>query len=168
MNIHFNRQKGVTLLELMIVLAIVAVLLSAGVPSLQSFTVNRQADRLAAELQQDLSYARNMAVTQAAEVRVTPQNTWSTGWVIRQNWDVIRQKGSIANPMAPAGVVTSTFTAAAPLVFDRQGRVIRDPGNPASLVGSFTIDVPDCTGNRERNININFIGQIVTVESLCQ
>lgn len=152
--------RGVTLIELMVVIAIAAILYAVGTPSLQQFTLNRTADRLAQELQLDLAFARNQAITLNQEVRVEPNNNWSRGWIIRQNNRVIREKGSANNPMAEAGVITSMFTAATPLRFDPQGR--------AQPTGSFTIDVPGCSGNRERLININFIGQLVTQELLCQ
>lgn len=152
--------RGVTLIELMVVIAVAAVLLTVAVPSMQTFTVNRTADRLTQELQLDLAYARNQAITLSQEVIIEPNNNWSTGWRIRQGLLTIREKGSANNPMADAGIIVATYTAAAPLRFDAQGR--------ANAQGSFTIDVPDCTGNRERTISINFIGQMVTQEGACQ
>ena len=157
--------RGVTLVELMVVVAVAAVLAMAAIPSMQTFTLNRQADRLTQELQLDLMYARNQAITQAQAVTVFPQSDgWHSGWRISQNSQIIREKGSNSSPIADSGVVTSTFTSAAPLTFDNQGRVV---SNGTTTIGTFTIDVPDCTGNRKRTITINFIGQIVTVESPC-
>lgn len=153
--------RGVTLIELMVVIAIAAILYAVGTPSLQQFTLNRAADRLTQELQLDLAFARNQAITLNQPVTVAPNNnSWSQGWIIRQGTLVIREKGSAANPVADAGVISSTYTTAAPLQFDAQGR--------AQTTGSFTIDVPGCSGNRERVVSINFIGQLVTEELLCQ
>lgn len=151
---------GVTLIELMVVVAIAAILMTVAVPSIQTFTVNRSADRLTQELQLDLAYARNQAITQNQEVTFAPNVNWSTGWSVQQNGLLIRQKGAADKPMADANVITSTYTAGAPLRFDAQGRAL--------ATGTFTIDVPGCTGSRERLISINFIGQLVTQEGPCQ
>lgn len=161
----FRLQRGVTLIELMVVLAIIAILLGVGMPSFQSFTLNRQADRLVQQLQLDISYARNHAITHSMPITVTPMNNnWNLGWEVRSNANadgLLRQRGSIDRPLADANTITSTdFTQANPIVFDAQGRSQR--------IGSVVIDVDGCTGMRERTLRINFIGQIVIEEALCQ
>lgn len=166
---HRTYSRGVTLIELMLVLGISAILISVATAPMQTFTLNREADRLIQELQLDLMFARNHAITMSQSVRVRPLNGgWHVGWQVILNngtGTIIREKGSINRPMADAGVITSTFTAAAPLEFDAQGRTVNN-GN--ATVGTFTVDVPNCTGDRERTISINFIGQIVTVNNPCQ
>lgn len=160
-----KKTYGVTLIELMVVLSIAAILLSVAVPSMQTFTLNRQADRLTQELQLDLSYARNHAITKATTVTVAPLNdNWSTGWTIEQGALLLRQRGEVSRPIADNGVITSTFTQALPLRFDPQGRAISAGLN---TIGTISIDVPGCVGPRERTISINFIGQIVIQEANC-
>ena len=160
-----KRTNGVTLVELMVVLAIAAILLTAAVPSMQSFILNRQSDRLTQELQLDLSYARNHAITKATTVTVAPLNgNWSTGWTIQQGATILRQRGEVGRPIADNGVITSTFTQALPLRFDAQGRAVNAGINN---IGTINIDVPGCVGRKERTISINFIGQVVIQEANC-
>ncbi len=160
-----KKTNGVTLIELMVVLSVAALLFTVAAPSMQSFTLNRQADRLTQELQLDLSYARNHAISKATTVTVAPLNdNWSTGWTIQDGAVLLRQRGEVGRPIADNGVITSTFTQALPLTFDPQGRAVNAGVNN---IGTISIDVPGCVGPRERTISINFIGQIVIQEANC-
>lgn len=158
----FKPQQGFTLLELMFTIAVAAILAAIAVPSLQQIIINRHADRLANELQIDIMYARNQALSLNQEVTIKPlTGGWDTGWVIKQNNNIIRQKGSAAAPMAKeAGEITSTdFTSTDLLTFDKQGR--------AKAAGSITVKVAKCKGDRVREIKVNYIGQLQVVNSAC-
>lgn len=85
------RAKGVTLIELMVALAILAVALTLGLPALDELlTRNRQTARLH-QLQGDLHHARSHALTRRLRVEVcgsadgkTCQASWSQGWIARE------------------------------------------------------------------------------------
>jgi type IV fimbrial biogenesis protein FimT len=83
---------GFTLVELMVVITIIAVLLSLGVPSYRYVT---NSNRISAEVNAllgDLQFARSEAVKEGGTVIVCPANaalsacannaTWNTGWVV--------------------------------------------------------------------------------------
>lgn len=170
-------QRAITLVELLIVISIIGVLGAVSAPALRSMNSNSHSDRLSQELQLDLSYARNQALTSAKLVNVKPLTAgWHQGWTINQtetdgSSTLLRQKGQ-NQALAKSGELTSTFTSSAFLVFDQQGRALKASGgsNTASTgtLGSFTVNVKGCSGNRKRVININYIGQIVTVSSPCE
>src|SRR5690554_3232759 len=154
-------QLGFSLLELMVTLTIAGILAAIAVPTMQSIITNRHADKLASELQLDIMYARNQALSVSKAVTMKPlSNSWDNGWVIEQDGNTIRQKGSASNPIAKkTGEITSTYTTATPLTFDKKGQ--------SAATGTFTINVADCTGNRKRTLQINSIGQLMTTNASC-
>lgn len=65
-----RRQKGYTLLELMVAISVAAVLMGIGVPGLQNFIRGSRVSASARNIVVDLSLARNEAVLRAATVTV--------------------------------------------------------------------------------------------------
>lgn len=73
---------GFTLIELMVTVAIVAILLGIGIPS---FTTMIQQNRLTAitnSLVTSLSYARNEAIKRGHQVTMINNGDWGAGWEI--------------------------------------------------------------------------------------
>ena len=64
-------QSGFTLLELIVVVAVAAVLVSLAAPSFREFFAKRRVEGVASELNTDLQYARSEAVARNAVVRIT-------------------------------------------------------------------------------------------------
>lgn len=64
-------QRGVTLIESLVVLTIGAIVLGATVPSFEQARERRQLDGIAAQLETDLQYARSLAVARDVTVRVS-------------------------------------------------------------------------------------------------
>jgi type IV fimbrial biogenesis protein FimT len=86
-----GRQRGFTLLELLITVSVVAILLAIAVPSLQTFIQNSREDSEADSLISSLEYARSEAVKRDADVEVcastdgatcSGSNSWGTGWIV--------------------------------------------------------------------------------------
>lgn len=101
MHIH-GHGTGFTLLELMVTLTIAALLLTAGVPSLQQFTQRQHMKAAVGSLHNDLLLARSEAVVRNLEVVVCPgappggctdDSDWSRGWIVfgDENGDRRRQ-----------------------------------------------------------------------------
>ena len=159
---HYKSQ-GVTLIELMIVLIIIAVAFTVGMPGISTMNANTQADRLNDELRLDIAFARNQSVSVAQQIDMQPiGGNWSTGWQIIQNSDntVLRERGSVASPVAENGTITSPdFTNINSVSFDRKGRAVN--------TGSFNVLVTGCSGDRSYTLNVNQIGQLVVSEAAC-
>lgn len=150
---ELSEQVGFTLIEMMVTLLVIAVLLVIGVPSLKKMTINRHADKLAQELQIDIMYARNQALSSAKDITIEPNGQWNEGWLIKEGTALLR----ISNPRAKAGEIASSATV---IEFNKFGRLTS--GNTEIKVA-----VNDCTGNRIRTIKINALGQIVTKVDPC-
>lgn len=64
-------QRGLTAIELMVTVAIVAIIVSLAAPSFSSFIAKRRIEGVMTELVTDLQYARSEAVQRNANVRLT-------------------------------------------------------------------------------------------------
>ncbi len=171
MNINFtNKLKpaalhaaGFSLLELMIVLAILGVLASTGAPSIYGMLANREADSLLSELELDIALARNLAITTPANISITPLvgNDWNTGWEIRDltTNQLLKRAGSLNNPISEFNAISSSYNQLTLLEFDTAGRAV--------VAGNFQIDVPDCSGEHDHTLDIQFLGQIVITSNQC-
>lgn len=151
--------RGFTLVELMIIVAILAIITVVAVPTASRMSKNQLSDRLYQELQLDLRYARSHASTTARQIRFEPVASWQQGWQIVDQTDnrVIRKRSHTLD----AGLISSAdISSATPLIFAPDGSSNAD----ATLV----INVPGCTGLRVRSLMINRIGQIqISGSSLC-
>lgn len=80
---RIDRQRGVTAVELMIVLVIVAVLAIAAGPSLASVVVAQRLRATGTDLVSSLLLARSEAIKRNANVAVRPRSgdDWASGWI---------------------------------------------------------------------------------------
>jgi type IV fimbrial biogenesis protein FimT len=69
-----NRQRGVTLVETMIVVAVSAVVLGTAAPSFRQMSARHQVEGPAIELASDLLFARSEAISRNESVRVSFQS----------------------------------------------------------------------------------------------
>ena len=90
-----SKQRGFTLIELMVVIIIAAILLTIAVPSFSSLIKRNNVDSLQSKLSSALSTARTEAASRNTIVTICRSNdeatcaagTWSNGWVIFEDRD---------------------------------------------------------------------------------
>lgn len=114
-----TREHGVSLPELMIALAIMAVLSAAAVPSFKNMTNTIRARSVSSELYASLSRARSEAIKRNAEVSLAPASQTAANW--QDGWQIPDPAGNLLENH-PA-VKNTTVSGPASVVFLPNGRV---------------------------------------------
>jgi len=166
-------QHGVTMLELMITLAIVAILAALAAPSFTGFIADVRQSSMMGELAGDLHLARSESIKRNVRVLVCPLgagNTcgvgtdWAVGWVVcyDANDDGICDTtvGNDPNPIkvhAALGRTVSLVGPAAPIYFR--------PVGTASVLAAFVLaNSSSVTGGTTRVTTVTPAGSVTTVK----
>jgi type IV fimbrial biogenesis protein FimT len=115
--------RGFTLIELMVTIAIAAILIAMAVPSFQSMLVNNRMSAATNGLFNALNYARNAALTGNTTVLVCPVGAfgstacganWPSGWMavntgvapplLLQSWTLAANAPALTSPSGTASV----------------------------------------------------------------
>jgi type IV fimbrial biogenesis protein FimT len=153
-----KRQTGFSMTELMVVMAIVAILLGIGVPSYRYITNSYRMSAEVNGLLGDLQYARSEAIKEGQTVTVcvstnrttcTGGTAWANGWIVFSDLNasaqvdpgdtVLRVQGAFT------GRIPDTFNASnnvGLLTFNREGFATTAAGFPNT-----TITLQDSTNN---------------------
>jgi len=101
--VTMNRQRGFTLIELIITMAIAAIVLTVGVPSFQAMMRNNRAATYTNEFMSALNLARSEAIKRGWRVVLCPGNqagcngnAWGNGWIVFVDADATGD-GNFAN-----------------------------------------------------------------------
>lgn len=179
------RMRGFTLVELMVTVAVLAVLVGIGYPNFQS---TLKSNRLAAatnELVAGIALARSEAIRTTRFSGVCPTSDgsscsadWSAGWL---TWDDKNSDGSldagdvvIRHVQGNNNLTITSGGGAARFVFDRRGRLSSYGGGAAAapIAGgqSLTLQPKECKPEQElmRSVNINNAGQVRVSRGTCK
>ncbi|HEX2138609.1 MAG TPA: GspH/FimT family pseudopilin [Woeseiaceae bacterium] len=161
------RRKGIqgfTLYELIVTMAVAAIILSFGVPGFMTFIDNNRATTHTNDLVTALNLARSEATRRGAAITVcssannatcSGSTDWSTGWVVRSAaGDVLRVWPERSGG---AGVVSGNVSQIQFL----------SPGSLGAGAPLMQIRLPDCTGNNGRDVSVNGAGRISVDRVAC-
>lgn len=134
--------KGFTLLELMVSVAVLAILLAIGVPGFRYFIDSSQLRAASEGLKLSVGLARTEAVTRGGLVTLCRANTagtacdnnndWSHGWLVLPNGgDPVRVWDSL-----PSGYTLTVSGATQSIVFGPEGTVQGETPYEFTLSGS--------------------------------
>lgn len=113
--------RGFTLIELMITVAIAAILLMIAVPSFQHAISNTNLDRAQNDLLATLHYARTEAVTRGTSVAVAASSSgdWADGWKVLDSTNAVLREHAALEDRYTVGL----SVAKTKLTFSPQGSI---------------------------------------------
>ena len=143
-----KRQYGFTLTELVVVMSIVAILLSLGVPSYRSITNSYRLSSEVNGLLGDLMYARAEAIKEGQRVTVCASTNgatcsggtaWQTGWIVWSNPTNALQPtaGILRLQLKFTGTTPDTFVASngvSAVTYNREGFATTAGGFPNTTI----------------------------------
>lgn len=172
--------RGVTLIELIVALAVLAILVAIAVPSFREVSLNNRASSINNELLTDLSMARSEAVKLAGRAAAQASgDSWADGWqvfidsngnnVLDEDEEVLKTVVDInegkpeINRFTLEGLAGATdgTSSAAVIVFGPMGQLL-EPATGARLV----LCRPDGNTERSRGIRIDISGRMQAVRDV--
>lgn len=120
-------QHGFTIIELMVVVAIAAILAAFAYPNMQDFISNQRIRAAVTEMQLTLLHARSEAIKRNADVDIKPVGgDWKDGWTVETAAsDVLRTVEALNDKITLVCNTdndVSTESCPSPLTFTRTGR----------------------------------------------
>lgn len=172
-------QRGFTLIELMVTIAVLAIVVTMAAPSFTTMINNNRSAALGEELATALNFARSEAVRRGSRVSICASgdgascsgaNTWTQGWIVfadNATSDIANSPtvGTVLRsweaPNAGAAITVGQPAATNFIRYTRLGTLGR-----ASQV-TVNSSVSGCSGNAARNITVGPAGLINVAHSSC-
>ena len=152
-----GRQRGFTLVELMVTIALAALLMAIGVPTFRDVALGSRLSAAANNVLASVQLARSEAIKRNLAVTVCASDDGATcagggGW--EQGWIIVDSSGELIQRQdaLPDGYAMSQAGGAVPLVFE--------PIGIGSTAATITVCRGDPLGRQERIVNINAAGSV--------
>jgi type IV fimbrial biogenesis protein FimT len=139
-----KKQTGMTLIELMVTVIILAIMVGIGVPSMKSLLDRKNLNVVGPIFEKSIKLARSEAIQRTQIIRIIPisgTSDWSQGWSINL----------VTGPNATDTQLIRTFDALpgnsifTSDTFDLNTPLDILPNGQASLLGNFTLNKQGCT-----------------------
>ena len=142
------RQAGFTLIELIMVIAIVGVLIAVALPAMSEMIINQKVKGVANELYFDLSYARSEAIKRNGTVQVVRAGSdWTEGWTV-----VVQADGVVLRTQTRTKGIGAAGANDAAVSFNADGRTTLAVGSTNSFMlfdpGSVSVPTGFTAGSR--------------------
>jgi len=143
-----GKAGGFTLVELIVTVALLAIILGLAAPSMRSFVVGQRIRALSYDLTSDLLLARSEALKRNAAIVVAREAAeWHAGWTTAAGATQLSKRNAMAGNVAFSG-------APASITFDVNGRV----SSPAAQV-RITVSSTAADPNSQRCIELDLSGR---------
>jgi type IV fimbrial biogenesis protein FimT len=146
--------KGFTLTELMVTLAVLAVLVTIAVPSFSGMIATQATRNASFDLTSAMSLARSEAVKQNTIATISASSSWATGWTLAVN-------GAIVRTFGPYSGVTIAPSNGNTLSFGNDGR---------PTVGSVTFQITPTSSSQSVSpscVQVGGTGRVAVVSGTC-
>jgi type IV fimbrial biogenesis protein FimT len=160
--------RGFTLVELMITLAILAILLSIAAPSFRDLIQSNRTQTISTDLLNALQLARSEAIKRGEQVEVCRRNgdvcanavDWDNGWLVKVSgvggavlrvWEAVEGQDTVTGP-------NETLTY-------RPNGLLTKANNADNSV--FTVAFANCTGNTQYTISLTATGRATRTKGIC-
>ncbi len=150
-----SRPRGFSLIELMVVVAIAAIVAGVGVPSFTSFIAGQRVKTAAGDFAMAAVHARSEAIKRNADVSVTAASSGAGGW--KDGWTVA----------VAGGTQLSTQSAYSGLTFSGPASAItyKSTGRLSASVTGMTITGSD--GSAVRCVSFDLSGLPTSKQGAC-
>lgn len=134
-------EKGTSLIEYLIALALFSVVAAAANPMISSWLTQSRLNSATQQLRQDLAYARHQAVMRQQSISIQPTaiDCWHCGWQVSTRPEgpaaaqTLTQRGALTQPLK----ILSSSTWRAGATFMPNGAAVQPSG--AFAAGSFSV-----------------------------
>jgi type IV fimbrial biogenesis protein FimT len=148
--------RGLTLLELLIAIAVLAILFTVGIPAIQDLVQNNRLRTQTNALVNALEFARSEAVKQRRNVELVVTAA-DSGWSA-----MVRLSNVDAPPLREVARPGSGITAS-------EGSVVFGPSGAPNTAMTFEMQpATNCTGDKVRRIAVAPTGEINTTRQACE
>lgn len=156
-----QRIHGFTLVELMVTVAVVAILSTIAVPSFQSVIQNNRASSVTNQIVTALNLARSEAVRRGQPVSVCTTN-WNQGWRVEVGTNCNATGDNLLRVWeAPHSSMVINSGNTNTISFGSLGS--RENSNEVTI----TVHVQNCSGDRQRTLSIAPGGRVSANRSDC-
>lgn len=152
---QFTRNAGFTLVELLVTIAVFAIIATLAVPSMQQLMASQRVRSVASDIASDLVIARNEAVKRGDSVQLAPAASgWAGGWTLK-----VASTSELLSSRNAAGSGVTFASSPLTVTYDKYGRL-----SGAASVVRFSING---TGASERCVSIDPSGRPKSSASAC-
>jgi type IV fimbrial biogenesis protein FimT len=142
--LELRYSRGYNLLELLVTLAIVAILASIAAPSFSVFIENQRVRSAANDLMATMNLARSEAVTRNASITVSEATGgWSNGWIVKAGATVLQSDDSVGGVVITGSVSSFSYNSSA----------------RASVAATFALVPSSGNASRSRCVSISLNGK---------
>jgi type IV fimbrial biogenesis protein FimT len=141
-----GKQNGFTIIELMIAVAVLAVLTAVAAPSLTSLVRDQRVKTATFDVYASLAFARSEAIKRNASIDlVTAGTDWAAGWTVQVAGATLKTQDAIQG-LAITG-------PASPVSYQRDGRIV------GATAPTFVVTASDSTSTTARCVRVDLSGR---------